>query len=40
MDNKIDIDRMEYLIGEEDAMEELDKFTEPHNFSKNMKVRR
>jgi len=34
MDNKIDIDRMEYLIGEEDAMEELDKFTEPHNFSK------
>ncbi|MEW9080864.1 DUF4367 domain-containing protein [Terrisporobacter glycolicus] len=35
MDNKIDIDRMAYLIGEEDAMEELDKFTEPHNFSKN-----
>lgn len=34
MDNKIDIDRMSYLIGEEDAMEELDKFTEPHNFSK------
>ncbi|WP_346937469.1 hypothetical protein [Clostridium sp.] len=34
MDNKIDIDRMEYLIGEEDAMDELDKFTEPHNFSK------
>lgn len=34
MDNKIDIDRMAYLIGEEDAMEELDKFTEPHNFSK------
>jgi hypothetical protein len=33
MDNKIDIDRMSYLIGEEDAMEELDKFTEPHNFS-------
>jgi len=27
MDNKIDIDRMAYLIGEEDAMEELDKFT-------------
>jgi len=34
MDNKIDIDRMAYLIGEEDAMEELDKFTEPHGFSK------
>ncbi|WP_346931076.1 hypothetical protein [Clostridium sp.] len=34
MDNKIDIDKMAYLIGEEDAMEELDKFTEPHNFSK------
>lgn len=34
MDNKIDIDRMSYLIGEEDAMGELDKFTEPHNFSK------
>ncbi|WP_346879796.1 hypothetical protein [Clostridium sp. UBA3061] len=34
MDNKIDIDRMSYLIGEEDAMWELDKFTEPHNFSK------
>jgi hypothetical protein len=34
MNNKIDIDRMSYLIGEEDAMEELDKFTEPHNFSK------
>jgi hypothetical protein len=34
MDNKIDIDRMLYLIGEEDAMGELDKFTETHNFSK------
>ncbi len=34
MDNKIDIDRMSYLIGEEDAMGELDKFTEPHDFSK------
>ncbi|WP_346892601.1 DUF4367 domain-containing protein [Clostridium sp. UBA871] len=34
MDNKIDIDRMAYLIGEEDAMGELDKFTEPHGFSK------
>lgn len=34
MDNKIDIDRISYLIGEEDAMGELNKFTEPHNFSK------
>ncbi len=34
MDNKNDIDRMMYLIGQEDAMEELDKFTEPHDFSK------
>ncbi|MEG3041692.1 MAG: DUF4367 domain-containing protein [Clostridium sp.] len=34
MDNKFNIDRMAYLIGQEDAIEELDKFTEPHDFSK------
>lgn len=34
MDNKFDMDRIMYLIGQEDAMEELDKFTKPHGFSK------
>ncbi|MDU1411840.1 MAG: DUF4367 domain-containing protein [Clostridium sp.] len=38
MDNKFDIDSLEYLIGQEDAMEEFDKFTEPHNFSKEYKA--
>lgn len=34
MDNKFDMDKIEFLIGEEDAMEELDRFTKPHKFSK------
>lgn len=34
MDNKYDIDKIMYLLGQEDAMEELDKFTETHGFSK------
>lgn len=33
MDNKFDMDRIMYLLGQEDAMEELDKFTKPHEFS-------
>ena len=33
MDNKFDMDRIMYLIGQEDAMEELDNFTESHGFS-------
>lgn len=34
LDNKFDIDKIEFLIGEEDAMEEFDKFIKPHKFSK------
>ncbi|EQB88779.1 hypothetical protein J2Z44_003780 [Clostridium punense] len=37
MDNKIDIDIMTYLIGEEDAVMELDKVTEVHEFSEKYK---
>lgn len=37
MDNKIEIDIMTYLIGEEDAVMELDKVTEVHEFSEKYK---
>ncbi len=40
MDNKTDLDKLMYLLGQENAVEELNRTTEPHEFSEKYKSER